>query len=111
MGNQGGLFCARPIDRPSHAGEESHMDNPYQSPGGGDRGAARFRLGRVLLIAAGLLLLVLGPIVWEANRERRARQRAVENLRQFGEALRQYQAREQAEHAAPAEAAAGTEDD
>ncbi|HJT35554.1 MAG TPA: hypothetical protein VJ783_26235 [Pirellulales bacterium] len=79
------------------------MDNPYQSPVGGDRGATRFRVGRVLLIAVGLLLLVLGPIVWQANRERRARRRAAENLRQFGEALRQYQAREQSRQATPSQ--------
>lgn len=87
------------------------LDNPYQSPAGGNRVARRFRLGRIVLIAVGLLFLLLGPIVWQATREWGARQRAAENMRQIGEALRQYQAREQTERVAPAEAAEGAEDD
>ncbi|HJT35558.1 MAG TPA: hypothetical protein VJ783_26255 [Pirellulales bacterium] len=85
-------------------GRKIQIDNPYQSPAGDNRAARSAGFGRMMLIAAGLLLVVLGPIVWQANRERRARQRAVENLRQIGDVLRQYQAQGQAEHAAPVEA-------
>ena len=80
------------------------MDNPYQSPEDGNRGARAVRILRVLLIAAGLLLVVLGAIIWQMIREGRARQRAAENLRQIGDALRQYQARERPQSAGPAEA-------
>ncbi|HEX7446964.1 MAG TPA: hypothetical protein VF306_05425 [Pirellulales bacterium] len=79
-------------------------DNPYKSPAGGNRGAMRFRLGRVLLAAVALLLLITGPLVWQAVRERRARQRAAQALQGLGQALDQYQAREAAHHAAPIEA-------
>lgn len=87
------------------------MDNPYQSPADGSRGATSFRFGRMLLIAIGLLLLVVAPIVWQANREGRARQQAAENLRQIGDALRQYQAREETENGKRAEAAERAHED
>lgn len=79
-------------------------DNPYKAPAGGKHGAMRFRLGRVLLAAVALLLLITGPLVWQAVRERRARERVVRNLQGLGQALEQYQAREAAQHAAPIEA-------
>lgn len=48
--------------------------------------------------------MVVGPIVWQAVREARARQHAAENLRQIQGALEQYQAREQGKHIAEPEA-------
>lgn len=79
-------------------------DNPYKAPIDGKRGAMQFRLGRVLLAAAAVLLLIVGPLVWQALRERRARERAAHALQGLGQALDQYQAREAAPHAAPIEA-------
>lgn len=68
--------------------------NPYQSPSGGNLGARWFRPWRVLTAVGLFLVLILGPLFWQAERERRARRRAAQNLRHAEQALQQYFMRE-----------------
>lgn len=75
---------------------ETMNENPHQSPH--DGAASRwFRPWRVLLLAAVSIVAVLGPIVWQAVREKIARDRARQNLEKLGQALEQYQARQRSQ--------------
>jgi uncharacterized membrane-anchored protein YhcB (DUF1043 family) len=68
-------------------------ENPYESPSEG-ASVARFRTWRVALVVGIFLSLIVGPIVWQAFREHRVRNRAKQNLDQMLQALDQYQQRQ-----------------
>lgn len=73
--------------------EVAMSENPYRSPT--DRARILWlRPWRVVIVVALFLIAVLGPITWQAMREKAVRDRAIQNLRQLGHALEQYQARQ-----------------